>query len=220
MEPVSNPGCKMDTSLAYEFENLGSGLVMDIVSGKMEAGNNVQQWATSHFKSQQWTLQEFSGGGNYYYIRSYSDPKCVLKADGSANGGNLSIEEYSTKDSAMLFKFAKNPDGTYCIMTRASKDACLVETANASKSNGANVQQWEVTNNDCQKWKTVTFTIDPPESIAGDLNNDGKVNTADIVILQKFLVKKSNEITGLADLNGDKIVNVYDLIILKRKVLK
>lgn len=239
LEPVSNPGCKMDTSLAYEFENSGSGLVMDIVSGKMEAGNNVQQWATSHFKSQQWTLQEFSGGGNYYYIRSYSDPKYVLKADSSANGGNLSIAEYSTQDSAMLFKFAKNPDGTYYIMTRASKDACLVEIANASKSNGANVQQWESTNNDCQKWKTASVTTTPttttippttttvtttttvkPDNIPGDLNDDGKVNVADIVVLQKFLLKKSNEITAPADLNGDKIVNVFDLVILKRMILK
>lgn len=161
-EATANPGCKMDTSVLYEFENVNSKMVMDIESGKMEADSNVQQWTTGHFKSQQWTLQAFAGGGNYYYIRSYSDPKYALKAVSDSNGGNICIEEYSSKDSAMLFKFSKNPDGLYYIMTRASKDTCLVEIANASVSSGANVQQWESTNSDCQKWSAETFAITTP----------------------------------------------------------
>lgn len=222
LEPVSNPGCKMDTSFVYEFENLGSAKVMDIVSGKMEAGNNVQQWTTGHYKSQQWTLQEFTGGGNYYYIRSYSDPKYVLKADSSANGGNLSIAEYSTKDSAMLFKFAKNPDGTYYIMTRASKDACLVEIENANNSNGANVRQWESTNSDCQKWKALE--IEKIQTvIAGDINSDGKLDSVDLKLLQNYILKKGSltpEQGEAADLYKDGVLNVLDIMKLKFMLLK
>ncbi|MBR1591739.1 MAG: RICIN domain-containing protein [Ruminococcus sp.] len=158
LEPVANPGSKMDTKVVYEFQNVNSGMVMDIEAGNMAENTNVQQWTTGHFKSQQWTLQEFSGGGNYYYIRSYSDPSYVLKAESGANGGNIDIVPYSTKDSMMLFKFSKNPDGTYYIYTRASKDACLVEIASASTASGANVAQWSPTNNDCQKWSAETFT--------------------------------------------------------------
>ena len=158
LEPVANVGTKMNTNVVYEFENVNSGMVMDIEAGKMAENTNVQQWSTGHFKSQQWTLQEFSGGGNYYYIRSYSDPSYVLKAESGSNGGNIDIVPYSTKDSMMLFKFSKNPDGTYYIYTRASKDACLVEIASASTSSGANVAQWSPTNNDCQKWSAETFT--------------------------------------------------------------
>jgi len=156
LEKVGAVGCKMDTSVVYEFKNKNSGMVMDIEAGKMEEGVNVQQWSTGHFKSQQWTLQDFGGG--YYYIRSYSDPGYVLKAESGSNGGNIDIVPYSTKDSAMLFKFSKNPDGSYYIMSRASKDGCYVEIENASTGSGSNVQQWEPTNHDCQKWETDTFT--------------------------------------------------------------
>ncbi len=215
-EKVSDPGCKMDTSVIYEFENVNSKMVMDIASGKMEADTNVQQWSTGHYKSQQWTLQAFAGGGNYYYIRSYSNPQYVLRAGSGSNGGNINIAEYSTKDSAMLFKFSKNPDGSYYIMTRASKDACLVEIANASVSSGANVQQWAPTNNNCQKWNAETFTTPTVTTsattttttvttttnvttgstttstdvgdVVGDVNDDGEFSIADIILIKKWLV--------------------------------
>lgn len=157
LEEVSDPGCSMDTSVIYEFKNLNSGLIMDITDGKMESGVNVQQWISNGFDCQRWMLKEFAGGGNYYYICSVADPTYVLRAESAINGGNISIATYSTKDSAMLFKFAKNLDGSYSIMTRASKDACFVEVGNANVENGANVQQWEPTNHDCQKWSAETI---------------------------------------------------------------
>ncbi len=250
-EEISNPGCKMNTNVIYEFENVNSGMVMDIEAGKMEADANVQQWSTGHFKSQQWTLQAFSGGGNYYYIRSYSDPKYVLRAAGSDNGGNINIAEYSTKDSAMLFKFSKNPDGTYYIMTRASEDVCLVEIAAANTSSGANVQQWTPTNNDCQKWSAETFTTtttttkkavettttttttaapkttEAPKTtgtttdkpVVGDVDGDGSVKVADLVMLSKYLLT-SGKLTAAqsasADIDGDGRLDVYDLVLLRQ----
>ncbi len=238
LESVAHPGVAMDTSVNYEFENVNSKMVMDIESGTMADNINVQQWATGNFKSQQWTLKPFSGGGSYYYIHSVSNPDYVLKAESSTNGGNIFITTYSTKDSAMLFKFAKNPDGTYHIMTRASKDTCLVEIADASTSSGANVQQWEPTYNDCQKWNAVTFTTTTvtttatttttttttttetqPIEVAGDINADGKCEVADVVLLQKWLVNKGtlteNQLK-IADVNKDGKINVFDLIIIKR----
>ena len=107
----------------------------------MADNSNVQQWASNGFDCQKWTLKAF-GSGNYYYIRSVQDANYVLKAEGSANGSNIDIVTYSNKDSAMLFRFTKNLDGSYSIITHASKDAGLVEVASASKDSGANVQQW------------------------------------------------------------------------------
>lgn len=245
LEAVDNPGCKMDTSVMYEFENVGSGMVMDIEAGTMADNTNVQQWSTGHYKSQQWTLQEFSGGGNYYYIRSASDPTYVLRAESGSNGGNIDIVTYSTKDSAMLFKFAKNPDGTYYIMTRASKDACLVEIGDASKASGANVQQWASTNNDCQKWNANTFEIEKPtetpteipttepttevptepekDTVSGDLSRNGKIDLADVIILQKYILGVGSltaEQYAIANVYEDDCVDVFDLAILKRMVLQ
>ena len=155
-EPVTNPGCSMNTEIAYEFENANSKMVMDVVNGAMADNTNVQQWGTGHYKSQQFILRAFKGGGNYYYIYSASNESFVLKAYSGSNGGNIAIATYSTSDSSMLFKFSKNPDGTYMIMTRASRDACFVEVANASAASGANVQQWGPTNNACQNWNLLT----------------------------------------------------------------
>ena len=169
-EPVANPGCEMDINSIYEFENVNSGLVMDIAGGKMEENSNVQQWATSHFKSQQWILKPFSLGGNYYYIHSYNDEGFVLKTSTSTNGGNILIAPYSNKDSSMLFKFSKNPDGNYYIMTRASRDTCLVEIINAGTANGMNVQQYEPTNHACQKWKLNKYSKEE------EINNEENLN--------------------------------------------
>ncbi len=250
LEEIYNPGCRMNTNVLYEFQNVNSGMVMDIEAGKMAENTNVQQWSTSHFNSQKWTLQAFSGGGNYYYIRSVADPNYVLKAMSNTNGGNIQIVPYSSKDSMMLFKFSKNPDGTYHILTRASKDACFVEIGAASKNAGANVQQWENTNNNCQKWEAMTetttaattqattttttttkapetdapaTTTTEPKPVTGDINQNGTIDLPDVITLQKYLLKietLDKQQSIYADINQDGKINIYDLILLKKALLK
>lgn len=241
LEEVSNPGCAMDTNFVYEFKNVNSGMVMDIADGKMEAGTNVQQWSSNGLDCQHWTLQAFTGGGNYYYIRSAANPTYVLRADSSANGGNIAIAEYSTKDSAMLFKFVKNLDGTYSILTRASKDACFVEVAGADKKSGANVQQWEDTASNCQKWAaetltttkatttatktttTVTATTSTEKpSIKGDVNLDGTASVADAALLTKYLIANgtlTKEQALNADMNDDGRLDVFDMILMRSVII-
>ena len=130
---------------------------MDITDGKMTDNTNVQQWSSNGLNCQKWTLRAF-GSGNYYWIRSQQDSHYALKAEGSKNGGNLAIAAWSNKDSTQLFRFTKNLDGSYSILTHASGDSCYVEVADASTANGANVQQWEPTGSSCQKWQTKTET--------------------------------------------------------------
>lgn len=246
LEAVATPGCTMDTSYIYEFKNINSDMVMDIANGKMETGTNVQQWSSNGYDCQRWTLQEFAGGGNYYYIRSVSNPTYVLRADSSSNGGNIAIAEYSTKDSAMLFKFIKNLDGTYSIMTRASKDSCFVEVAGANKESGANVQQWENTESSCQKWaaetltttkatttatttvtKTTTTTVPTTTTeetvpVKGDINNDGFVNGSDAVLLSKYILG-SGTLTFAqaerADMNSDNRLDIFDMILIRQALI-
>ena len=152
-EPIANPGCKMDIGKMYEFENCNSKLVLDILNGKMEENNNVQQSTSSHSLTQRWILKQYSEEENYYYIHSAKDEGFVLKVESAKNGGNIFISPYSENDSNMLFKFSKNPDGSYMIMTKASEDACFIEVINEITTEGGNVQQWEATNHACQNWK-------------------------------------------------------------------
>ncbi|MCR5717776.1 MAG: RICIN domain-containing protein [Oscillospiraceae bacterium] len=230
LEAVSDPGCKMNTAVSYEFENVNSGMVMDIEAGKMADGTNVQQWSTGHFNSQKWVLEAFSGGGNYYYIRSLADRNFVLRADSSKSGGNLAIAPYSSKDSAMLFKFSKNPDGSYCIMTRASKDGCLIEIPNAGTGSGNNVAQWEPTGSSCQRWNAVSEALPEPTTetptepqtetaLTGDVNLNGTVEISDAVRLTRYLHKTdtlTQEQFDNADLNKDGTVDIFDLALLKQ----
>lgn len=57
--------------------------------------------------------------------------------------------------------------------------------------------------------------------VRGDVNLDGTVNVADIVILQQYLTKKVfvNDDEYIVDVNEDGTVNVFDSITLKRILL-
>ena len=221
LEPVSNIGIAMNTSFVYTFSNVNSGLVMEVVNGTMAEGSNVQQCGLNGYDCQKWVLTAFAGGGNYYYVRSAQDNNYVLLANGGDNGSNIEIAPYSTKNSAMLFKFTKNLDGSYSIMTRASRDARLVEVSGASKNSGANVGQWELNGNSCQNWNistetTTTTTTAPPvtttapvnEVISGDANCDGLVGMADAVfILQSIANPDAFVLTEQGKLNADVVGN-------------
>lgn len=206
----------MDTNAVYTFKNTNSGLVMDIANGKMEEGSNVQQWESNNLSCQQWTLEPFMNGTTYYYVRSVADPNYVLKAMTNSQGGNIEIVPYAGNDSMMLFQFTKVGDGSYYISTRSSRDACFVEIDGASKSGGANVQQWVNTYNKCQNWQAVTVTTTATQTTTttttttatttestttgttttaapvvvkypGDVNCDGTVSIADAVLILQYL---------------------------------
>lgn len=64
-----------------------------------------------------------------------------------------------------------------------------------------------------------TIPTNPDKAIKGDTNADGKVETADLVLLNKYLTKKSilkSQGFKNADCNDDGKVNIFDSIILKR----
>lgn len=221
LEQVEDTGCVMDTNAVYMFKNSNSSLYMEVQGGTAANNSNIQQWgANGVSKHNSWTLKSF-GGGYYYIISQLDDGKTYylnIENGSGINGANAEILT-NNKTSSHLFKFVKNPDGTYNILTRASKDICAVEVADASKNSGANVQQWEVNSNSCQKWiaekspivtttvttsaittsitttKTTTYPITTTSPITsddvqkGDINSDKSVNVSDIVSLQKYLIK-------------------------------
>ncbi|MCM1227818.1 MAG: glycoside hydrolase family 9 protein [Clostridium sp.] len=63
----------------------------------------------------------------------------------------------------------------------------------------------------------------PESDIKGDVKPDNKVNTADVSLLQKYIVKKvkftSNQYEN-ADMNSDGAVNVIDVTLLRRSIVK
>ena len=84
----------------------------------------------------------------------------VLNVNNGDNAEPLTIAT-NNKQSTQYFKFVDNEDGTYTIVTRASKDLSCVEIAGAQTSGGAVAQQWAWNDNDCQKWvlEPVAYTL-------------------------------------------------------------
>ncbi len=231
----------------FRFKNVNSGLYMQVAGGAAQNGANVQQWGTTENSVHDvWKLKE--AGDGYYFIASALDDTYMLdvEAKKADNGTNIDIYQ-SNNGNNQQFRFVKNSDNSYTILTKISGNKSAVEIAWGSLESGANIQQWELNGEKCQNWilepvspeslttttttmntgtttitTTVTTTTLPaPLFPVGDLNEDGKVNVADIVLLQRHLLgaeKLTVSQCKAADLYQDGIIDVFDIIIL-RKVL-
>lgn len=156
-------GAVLDESACYMIQNKNSGQYMEVQDGKAETGANVQQWGADTAKPSAhnvWHVKAINWGYYYIYSALGDGTSFLLDVSNGVNGSNITIAEKNNQ-STQYFKFVDNEDGTYTIVTRASKDSSCVEVADASKHSGANVQQWEWNENDCQKWvlQKVDYTL-------------------------------------------------------------
>ncbi|MBR6581149.1 MAG: RICIN domain-containing protein [Ruminococcus sp.] len=200
-------GVVFDESVTYTFKNVNSGLYMEVADAKAESGANVQQWGKdSNAAYNVWRLD--SAGDGYYYIYSALSDDIVLDVTGNkaTNGQNIAMYNFNGNYNQQ-FKFAKNRDGSYKILTRISNDASAVEVENAYTDAGANVQQWEINGANCQDWIVEKAVIadnppatEPPATeppvtnppadndvLLGDANCDGKVTIADATAILQHL---------------------------------
>jgi arabinan endo-1,5-alpha-L-arabinosidase len=242
-EFIAEDPALMDASVSYVLTNRNSGFVADIINGVMENGSNIRQWENNGEKCQHWILRKSSEHQGYYYIISESDIKFALRCAGKEDGENIELASFNAEDTSQLFKFSRNENGTYMISTFASGGTKFMEVAGASAEYGANIAQWGPTNNFCQQWiltaagelpaeytppvettpPAVTtppaettapaVTTPPVEYTPADLNDDGKVNIADLILLKSILNGASADAREqlAADVNSDEVVNASDL---------
>lgn len=70
---------------------------------------------------------------------------------------------------------------------------------------------------------TTTMVTTVTEAVNGDVNGDGTTDLTDLVLLQKYLVRKGTltaEQSSRADLNADHVLNVVDVMLLRQLLLK
>ena len=70
---------------------------------------------------------------------------------------------------------------------------------------------------------TTTIVTTVTETVNGDVNGDGTADLTDLVMLQKYLVRKGTmtaEQSSRADLNVDHVLNVVDAMLLRQLLLK
>lgn len=67
-----------------------------------------------------------------------------------------------------------------------------------------------------------TETTNVPEVISGDIDGDGALSVADIILFQKWLLGQRVEMANAmaADCNGDGVLDIYDMGLLKRELMK
>ena len=211
-------GAVMNENTKYMFKNVNSGLYLEVANGSAAAGTNVQQGDSSNPEAKNtWQLKAASDG--YYYMYSMlGDGKTYLldldygKKD---NGTNIGIYT-DTNNDAQLFKFSKNSDGSYLILTKNSKDRSCVEVVSAKTESGANVQQWERNGHACQSWvaEEVNSSISQPTTeeigklVYGDVNCNGTVDIADAVITKLYIINPSKYSLSKQGLKNADVHNV------------
>ncbi len=166
LEQVTDSGAVMDTTQIYQIQNANSQFYMEVQNGSAEAGANVQQWgANGAAKYNSWSLE--SAGDGYYYIYSQlGDGKTYyLDITRAKDTDGTNVEIYTeSKTAAQQFKFVKNPDGTYHILTKISGDKSGLGIEGASTANGGNVVQWTLNGSADQKWiLTSVGTLEQPQ---------------------------------------------------------
>ncbi|MBR6581432.1 MAG: CotH kinase family protein [Ruminococcus sp.] len=67
---------------------------------------------------------------------------------------------------------------------------------------------------------TAVYTQSGAVNVKGDVNSDGTVSAADLVLLNKWLLGAENNINGAqADVHSDGVIDVYDMITLRKIVI-
>ena len=245
--PPQTDAVMLQDGAMYMLKNANSGLYMEVSEATATNGMNVQQGTENN--SGIW--KAVSAGNGYYYLYTQSgDGKTfVLDVSGkkTEDGTNIEIYTYKGGDNQQ-FKFVKNSDNTYSILTKISGDASCIEIEGKSTEKGGNVQQWKVNGGNNQKWilepiaeniqntTTPATTITTPintttamttqeKIVYGDVNCDGSVDIADAAIVKLYIINpnkytlSSNGIKNADVHNVGNGINIQDVLAIQSYVI-
>lgn len=112
------------------------------------------------------------------------------------------------------------PDGSAGISVQTSDGVLLQGPGTGTEVTGqviSTVQQTETT-----AQTAANTSVQVSSSLSGDINGDGKVNSLDVLKMQRYILgleTLSAKDQPAADLNGDGKVNSQDLLLLQKKIL-
>lgn len=219
---------------------------LDVYEWSKDNGGNVNQWNYWEGGCQIWSITPVhpTVTDGSYTVRSTDDSSFVSNEKGklSVNGSvlnskiweftKLSDGSYSIKNTAgkaltvsnnglyvaeytgseqQKYKVICNRDGSYSIMTADNCIALDAQQLGIEAFTGA----------DSQKFVLEPTIPEEEKLIVGDVNSDGDIGLADLVMLQKYLLG-AGTLTApeAADINGDGTIDVFDNIALRKLIIK
>ena len=135
----------------YYIRNKHSGHYLD-AENKGGSGTNVLQYAFNGSTNQQWNIQRISDIAStscgLYLLRPVYNTGLSLDVYGASDSNSANIQVYNfNSSSAQQWYIIENNDGGYRILSRCSNGKKGVTVQNASTSSGANVFQYDYTDN-------------------------------------------------------------------------
>ena len=143
----------------YKITALHSGKVLDVQGAGKSNGTNVWQYEWNGSDAQQWIIQE-EGNGHYSIISKCNELYLDVNGANNSNGTNVQVYE-GNGSKAQQFKFEKYEplqgkktieEGTYKINTCIDSNK-YVDVSGGSNKNEANIQIWEKSNVEQQKYE-------------------------------------------------------------------
>lgn len=132
-----------------------SSKVLDVASGSVSNGGNVQLYTSNGTNAQQWRISHDEKG--YVTLTNINSGKVLdVKSGKYANGTN--VQQYSGNNTrAQKWIVIQNNDGTYSLFS-ALKTNVSLDVKSGIMSNGSNIQIYASNGTAAQSW---TFNVQP-----------------------------------------------------------
>ena len=195
----------IDTSKFFSLKNMNSGFFLaTAATAELKSGTDVVQ--SENEMGWKWNAEK-DGYYTLSLVDEYGDATGLaldLEGGSPGNGTNVAVKELA-KDSAakaaQLFKFVKNQDGSYTMVTQVSVDQSCVGIGAASKESGASSIEWACDGTSNQNWSLVEWTPKekPEDSITAIARHHLEFSATSFMSVTVF------------DLNGNRLAHFNNL---------
>ena len=192
----------------YTIRNLNSGMYFSERSGSA-VQSSAFIWNITKHDDDTYTLQTADGMA------------LTVENNSSEYGADIVLTEYKG-DKSQKFDIICNKDGTYSLLTASSDGTRCADVFEISTEDGANICQWEFWGGDGQKFVLEAAPkVKSPVKIKGDVNADGNLTIADLVMLQKYILG-TETLTDwqVGDLCEDSQIDAFDVCLLRALLIK
>ncbi len=195
----------IDTSKFFSLKNMNSGFFLTTAAtAELKSGTDVVQ--SENEMGWKWNAEK-DGYYTLSLVDEYGDATGLaldLEGGSPGNGTNVAVKELA-KDSAaktaQLFKFVKNQDDFYTMVTQVSVDQSCVGIGAASKESGASSIEWACDGTSNQNWALLEWTPKekPEDSITAIARHHLEFSATSFMSVTVF------------DLNGNRLAHFNNL---------